>query len=184
MASGDISTTDAGDTFISLLRVHLERFGILKQPKQGEATARIKRTRRMEITEHLRKLKNSERKNRRLDKSFFNNLVRAHNKAKKINQKLITDSKLRSHVKAFRSNPWHYTKKIHSDSSNTSSLDCSPSQAYSHFAESFKDDGGYCALPSWVSQVQHVPSEDDWLEFDLSPITTSINKESTEETSF
>ena len=42
MASGDISTTEAGDTFISLLRVHLQRFGILKQPKQGEATSMIK----------------------------------------------------------------------------------------------------------------------------------------------
>ena len=29
MASGDISTTEAGDTFISLLRLHLERFSIL-----------------------------------------------------------------------------------------------------------------------------------------------------------
>ena len=115
-------------------------------------------------------------KNRKLDKFSFNNLVRAHNKAKKINQKLITDSKLRSHEKAFRSNPWHYTKKIFSDSSNTSSLDCSPSQAYSHFTESFKDDGGYYVLPSWVSQVQHVPSEDDLLQFDLSSITPSIIK--------
>ena len=43
MASGDISTTEAGDTFISLLRVHLVRSGILKQSKQGEATAMIKR---------------------------------------------------------------------------------------------------------------------------------------------
>ena len=40
----------------------------------------------------------------------------------------------------------------------------------------FKIDGGYCALPSWVSQVQHVPSEDDLLQFDLSPIMPSIIK--------
>ena len=102
--------------------------------------------------------------------------MRAHNKAKKINQKLTTDSKLRSHEKAFRSNPWHYAKKVFADSSNTSCLNCPPSQAYSHFTESFKDDGDYCALTSWVSQVQHVPSEDDLLQFDLSPITPSIIK--------
>ena len=41
---------------------------------------------------------------------------------------------------------------------------------------SFKDDGGYCALPSWLSQVQHVPSEDDLLQFDLSQIKPSIIK--------
>ena len=33
MASGDISTTEAGDTYVSLLRVHLERFGILDYAK-------------------------------------------------------------------------------------------------------------------------------------------------------
>ena len=48
MASGDISTNEVGNTFISLLSVHLETFGILKQLKQGEATAMIKRTRRVE----------------------------------------------------------------------------------------------------------------------------------------
>ena len=58
MASGYISTTEAGDTFISLLRVHIEMFGILKQYKQREAAAMIKITRRMEkIAEHLRKLR-------------------------------------------------------------------------------------------------------------------------------
>ena len=31
-------------------------------------------------------------------------------------------------------------------------------------------------MPSWVSQVQHVPSEDDLLQFNLSPITPSIIK--------
>ena len=58
-----ISAPQKQVTLISLLRVHLEMFGILKQSKQGEATAMIKRTRRMEkVTEHLRKLKNCERK--------------------------------------------------------------------------------------------------------------------------
>ena len=135
------------DTFISLLRLQLERFGILKQPKQGEATHMIRRTRRMEKrTEHLQKLKNSERKNRKLDKSSFNNQMRAHYKAKKINGKLTSVSKLRSHKKAFRSNPLHYAKKVCADSSDTSCLDCSPNQAYSHFAESFTDNGVYCAV--------------------------------------
>ena len=57
-----MSPTDVGDTYVSLLRVQLERFGILKQSKQRETTAMIPGTRRMgKITECLRKL-NSERK--------------------------------------------------------------------------------------------------------------------------
>ena len=64
MASGGISTTEAGDTFISLLRVHLERFGILKQskPRGGNSYGNKNKENGKKITEHLRQLKNSERK--------------------------------------------------------------------------------------------------------------------------
>ena len=160
LASDEISPTEAGDTFVSLFRAHLERYDILKNSDNGKVTEVVRRSRRMEkVSERLRRLKNTQRKMRRHDRPSFNNVLRAHNKAKKLCEQLATDSRLRYHEKAFRSNAWHYAKKVCADSSNKPCLDCSPESAFAYFAENFRDDGGYSALPSWVANVQHVPSD-------------------------
>ena len=84
LASGEINTSEAGKIFVSLCKAHLERYSILKESRQ-ETTQVIRRTRQREkVTEHLRQLKNSERKMMKQNKASFNNLVRAHDKAKKI----------------------------------------------------------------------------------------------------
>lgn len=178
LASDDISPTEAGDTFVSLFRAHLERYDILKQSDNSKVTEVVRRSRRMEkVTERLRRLKNTQKKMWRRDRPSFNNVFRAHNKAKRLCDQLATDSRLRYHERAFRSNVWHYAKKVCTDSSNTPCLDCSPDSAFAYFAENSRDDGGYSALPSWVANVQHVPSDEDLLELDLSPITPSLIKQ-------
>ena len=78
--------------------------------------------------------------------------------------------------KAFRSNPWHYAKKVCSDKSQKPCLHCSPECAFAYFAESSREDRSYSSLPTWVSEVQHVPSDEDLLGFDLSPIIPGLVK--------
>ena len=93
LASNEINTAEAGDIFSTLFKAHLERHEILKEPKKpgsGKATEIVRRTSRIEkASEHLRKMKNTGRKNRKQDRSSFNNLIRAHNKVKKACDKLL-----------------------------------------------------------------------------------------------
>ena len=101
----NISPAEAGDIFCFLLRVHFKRYEVLT-PDNNKTTDVVKRTRRIENgAEHLRQLKNMSRRRRRLDRHSFNNLLRAHNKAKKMCDQLITDRRLRARDKAFRSDP-------------------------------------------------------------------------------
>ena len=79
LASGEISISEAGDTFSPLLRAHLERFDLVKPCQERGGTKDIlRRTRRIErAAEQLRVEKNQSRKFRRQDSSGFNNLVSA-----------------------------------------------------------------------------------------------------------
>ena len=76
LASEEISTAEAGDIFSTLLKAHLERYEVLKEsrrPSSGKNIETVRRTRRIEKTsEHLRKMKNTHRKDRRLERSAFN----------------------------------------------------------------------------------------------------------------
>ena len=176
LASGEINTSEAGEIFVSLCKAHLERYGILKESRQ-ETTQVIRRTRQIQkVTEHLRQLKNSERKMMRQNKASFNNLVRAHNKAKKMCDQLTTNSNIRVHERAFRPNPWHYAKKLCDDKTSKPHLECPSKQTFVYFAASTKDDGAYSAIPPWVSEVQTIPGDEDLMKFDLSPITPSLVK--------
>ena len=180
LASNEINTAEAGDIFSTRFKAHLERHEILKEPKKpgsGNATEIVRRTSRIEkASEHLRKMKNTGRKNRKQDRSSFNNLIRAHNKVKKACDKLADERSLRVHERAFRSNPWHYAKKVCTDKSPKPTLDCSQESAYTYFAEISRDDESYSVFPSWVAEVQHVPEEEDLFDFDLTPITPSLVK--------
>ena len=113
---------------------------------------------------------------RRNNKPSFNNLLRAHNKVKQMCDHIASCSENRAHEKAFRSNPWHYAKKVCSDKSQKPCLYCSPECAFAYFAENSREDRSYSSLPAWVSEVQHVPSDEDLLGFDLSPITPGLVK--------
>ena len=119
LASEEISTAEAGDIFSTLLKAHLERYEVLKEsrrPSSGKNIETVRRTRRIEKTsEHLRKMKSTHRKDRRLERSAFNSLIRVHNKVKKACDKLADERSLRVHERAFRSNPWQYAKKVCSD---------------------------------------------------------------------
>ena len=100
--------SEAGDTVLSLFRAHLERYDILNHSDNSKV---VRRSRRMEkVTERLRRLKNTQRKMRRRDKPSFNNVLRAHNKAKKLCDQLATDSRLRYHENSLGSQAFPFAR--------------------------------------------------------------------------
>lgn len=189
LANDDISPAEAGDSLSLQIKAHLENWKILKPPRNSPScnntptcsASLIRRTRRIEATnERLRILKNSSRKHMKCTSSSFFNLVRAHNKTKKACVHLEKCRELRKNEKAFRSNPWHFSKSVcssqHSTKDYSHGTGCSQDEAYKYFSDSFAEKSGYSGLPSWVNEVMPVPSIDEIKPFDMSPITPGLVK--------
>ena len=106
LASEELSTSEAGDIFSSLLNAHLKRFNVLKppgHPTKDRSSEVIRRSRRIEkVAEHLRVMKNTQRKMRRNNKPSFNILLRAQNKAKQMCDHIASCSELRAHERTRR----------------------------------------------------------------------------------
>ena len=88
----------------------------------------------------------------------------------------VGSRKLRAHERAFRKNPWHYARGVCSTKAKSEDLACSVEEAYTYFAGCAEDGGKYSGQPEWVSNVMQPPSEDEVLDFDLSPVTPAIVK--------
>lgn len=48
--------------------------------------------------------------------------------------------------------------------------------AFTYFAGMSREDGSYSSFPTWVSEVQHVATDEDLRDFDLLPITPGLIK--------
>ena len=101
--------------------------------------------------------------------SEFLNAVRAHHKAKKAADRLGQQRSARKQEKAFRNNPWKFSKSVcedHSLPQPTFSM-----QTCLEFFQSThsNDHVSYTKLPDWISEV--MPTPDIQVDFDLSPIT-------------
>ena len=175
LSSDEISTSEAADIFSSLFKAHLERYDTTQEP--ATTSAFIHRTRRIEKTVgRLRKLKNSNRRNMRQNPSEFHNISRAYNKALKALNRNVVAQNLRKHEKAFKSNPWSYSKKLCSSSTSTTSPACTSSEAYSYFSDITEESSRYQSLPSWINEVWPAPDLEEFTPFDLSPITPGLVK--------
>jgi len=117
----------------------------------------------------LRELKNSSRRNIEQNPGEFHSISRAYNKALKSLNDSVSSKNLQRHEKAFKSNPWAYSKKLCSSSPSSVSHTCTAEETHLHFSTILKAFNQYQSLLQWPDQEELTP-------FDLSPITPSLVK--------
>jgi hypothetical protein len=171
-----ISTTIAAEELVGLLQSHLYSRGVLNQRSLSRSQLKLHRDRAiMCLTNKLAKLKNRLRLKFRSDPSQFLNAVRAHNKAHKASCSYHQERSSLKQERAFKSNPWKFSesvcKKQHVTCPSFSKSDC-----YHYFLSVYSNEHcHYESLPSWVNDV--MPSPDIDFEFDTSPITPRLIKQ-------
>ena len=101
--------------------------------------------------------------------------MRAHNKVQKECSKLSDMRENRRHEKAFKSNPWHYSKQLLKENTSVNQMSCTTDEAYAYFSGIAKDDD-YAGFPSWINMVINIPHGESLNEFDMSPITPRMIK--------
>ena len=121
-------------------------------------------------------LKNNARRRIKTNPTTFNKLARAHDLAKKANENMVNTRLFRTNEKAFRSNPWHYAKSIYEEKSSTESLQCSNFETHTFFSYSFEQKDDYPGFPPRIEEALPLPSEEQEVPFDMSPITLGIIK--------
>lgn len=173
--SEDLAPSEAGENFGILLKAHLDSHGVTKGKVQrsGISSSMLRRTRRIErVAEHLRLTKNQSRCYMKSDPQGFHNLMRAHNQAKKVCDRIQSGRSFRASERAFKKNPWHFAKSACAQpEKSVDSLACSADDAFKYFSESFQDEGSYMGFPEWIENLMPVPSDVEVIPFDLSPIT-------------
>ena len=121
----------------------------------------------------VRLTENVERRQFRANPKRFLDAVRLHNRAKKASKRATISSRARKQERAFRENPWSFSK----------SVCCPKSQAnpsftmetgLNHFKSSFEASNGpqYSSLPAWVEEV--IPHPEITSNFDMSPVTPGL----------
>ena len=71
----------------------------------------------------------------------------------------------RKHEKAFTFNLWHYSKRLLEVKAGGASLSCTSDEAFA------KECGSYVSFPEWIGDVMPILHGDEFMEFDMSPIT-------------
>jgi len=167
-----LHTTEAADSFVSVLRDQLIHHGLLKQELQEDEPHRrraIVRSRK-----RLAHAKNIARRSIRSSPREFLTGVRTHNLAVRGERELLRNQSTRRQEKAFQENPWRFAKSACSPSSQTAPT-FSSGDAFTHFSELFSSTSStYTTLPHWVHSV--MPSPEISEGFNLSPITPGAIK--------
>ena len=177
LATDDLQPTAAVTIFTSLLNDHLERHGQLPKmncdTRQKEWANLVHRTRKIKkkIVENLKGIKNNLRKHPKENPRAFLNICRLYNKCFRGKRKLDQDHDVRSQEKAFRANPWHFSKKVCKGKTNQQQPEFDANQALAYFQTASTGDSHYSILPNWVETVMPAPLAEDMTPFDMSAIT-------------
>jgi len=150
-----LHTTEAADSFVSVLRDQLIHHGLLKQELQVDEPHRrraIVRSRK-----RLAHAKNIARRSIRSSPREFLTGVRTHNLAVRGERELLRNQSTRRQEKAFQENPSRFAKSACSPSSQTAPT-FSSGDAFTHFSELFSSTSStYTTLPHWVHSVMLSP---------------------------
>ena len=112
----------------------------------------------------------------RQNPSEFHNNNRAYNKTLKTLYCNVSAQNLRKHEKAFKYNPWVYSKKLCTLGTSSISPACTPDDAYKYVSNITNESSHYQSLPLWIDEVWPAPDPEDLTPFDLSPITPGLVK--------
>ena len=143
LASDDVQPPDAAAVFTSLLRDHLESHDQLPRTRrktgQEKWVGMVPRTKKIErIVKHQKSTKNSLRKYRKENPKAFLDVCRLYNKCFNSKKKLNHD--VCREEKAFRTNPWHFSKKVCNGKTNQQQPEFDASQALAHLQTTFTGD--------------------------------------------
>ena len=112
------------------------------------------------------------RKHRKSSPKTFMDACRAYSRCVKAKKKLAFESGVHSQERSFKSNPWHFAKKIYQGNATKEQEPTFNAElALSYFQVVCTDDKKYSELPPWVSRVMPPPDDDSLLSFNMSAIT-------------
>ena len=181
LATDDLQPSEAATVFTSLLRDHLESHDQLPRMRldtgQEKRVSMVHRTRKIKrIVVHLKDTKNNLRKHRKKNPKAFFDACRLYNKCLNGKKMLDHDHDVRRQEKAFRTNPWHFSKKVCNGKTNQEQPEFDANQALAHFQTAFAGDCHYTHLPHWVEEVMPAPLVEEVTPFDMSAITPGCIK--------
>ena len=153
LASDKISTSEAAVIFSSLFKAHLERYEVLPTPGTFHSTKVLHHTRRIErLVQNLRVEKLLTRSVKQIP-GEFHGISRVYNKALKSLNHSASSKSVRRHEKAFKSNPWTYSRKLCSYCSSSASPTCTAEEIHLYFSNISKASNQYQLLPQWLNEV-------------------------------
>ena len=133
LSSDSISPTEAGESFASILFFQLMRHGVINSATQALGPHRERGL--VTLTKRLSRLKNSIRSDKGVSKQFLT-AVRVHNRVLRTPRQVSQNTLIRRKEKAFRSNPWSFSKQVCGSSNRVSTL-FSSEVVFKHFSSSF-----------------------------------------------
>ena len=173
----NITPSVAAKEFASLVSAHLEhRCALKKSPTQSiglTTNGQIRERAIVRLTKCLAELKNQSRHTFPHNPFEFLNVVRVHRKSKTATDHYAQHRSARKQEKAFRNNPWKFSKSIYEDL-NTSQPTFSMQICLDYFQSTYSEANvSYKKLPDWVREETVA---DIQVEFDLSAITPGLIK--------
>ena len=122
-----------------LFEAHLERYEVLPTPGMSHSTSKVlHRTRRIErLVNNLRELKKQQLflKEHKTNPGEFHSISRVYNKDLKSLNHSASSKSLWRHEKAFKSNPWTYSKKLRSHSSSSADPICTAKEIHLYISQ-------------------------------------------------
>ena len=175
LSNNIVSPSVAVEEFVSLLNPHLEHYSVNNHSLDPSLS--LSNHRECSIvhpTKTLAKFKNQSRQTFSTSPGESLSAVRAHNKAKKAMDHHNSQRSMRKQEKAFKRNPWKFSKSVCEDKPDTLPS-FSLTTCHKYFESIYsKSKITYNGLPDWVHNVMPVPDITE--EFDMSPVTPRLIK--------
>ena len=176
LACDEVGVEEAAEIFSDLLSSHLQHHDVIRVTDQRDKSTTHRPRAIVRLTERLAKAKNIQRRQFKTHPREFLDAVRLHNRVKKAADNATISRSTRQQEKAFRSNPWVFSKSICNPKSQTVPH-FTMEEGLKHFKPSFETskDPKYSSLPTWVADVMPQPVTTT-LEFDMSPVRPKLIK--------
>ena len=174
--SNSISTSDAANSFSTIVHTHLHSAGLISNCLYTNCHHIHHRDNQLiKLSKKLAVAKNQARRYIHLETQSFLNLVRMHNKVIKSAIKSLQGITIRRQEKAFRNNLWKFAKSACTDDSDMPTPIFCSSEAWKYFSDTFSNSHcNYTSLQRWV--LDNMPGPTITEEFDESPITPGAVK--------
>ena len=177
LACDELGVEEAAEIFSDLLSSHLQQHDVIFSPNQPEQRTGPQRPRAiMRLTIRLAKAKNAQQSQFKGNPKDFLDAVRLHNRVKKAADNAAISRTTCQQERAFRSNPWVFSKSVCLPKSQTAPT-FTMEAGLQHFKPSFEAPKvpHYSSLPNWVADVMPRPVTPT-SEFDMSPVRPRLIK--------